>query len=143
MKRWLIKGVFILLMSTCPFLSARGIEPVDNSDEEVGQEEALLEGDDLNEPNDHECENLQEAVNIFVPLQATVSDEFAKISDLALCDSMMDQCDYFSNQAKKVQKEYRARCDSDYEIVPLAKCDYDATPCVKRIHHLVLGGLIR
>lgn len=82
------------------------------------------------------CEYLQEKIQIILPLEAKVSQDFARIHDSYLCRSMSNQCEYFYTLAKVSQKQYRDKCDENYQIVKLDKCDYSANPCVKEGRHL-------
>lgn len=80
---------------------------------------------------DDDCAHLQEKIQIILPLEVKVSQDFARVSDPYLCRSMSNQCEYFYTLAKLSQEEYRDTCDTHYQIVKSDKCDYSATPCVK------------
>lgn len=76
-----------------------------------------------------DCDGLREKVDIFITLQKAVNQDFATVTDPALCHVMTEQCEHFYRAAKNLQKEYRNECDRDYEIIEVAECDYVANPC--------------
>jgi len=75
------------------------------------------------------CEELKEKIDIFRPLQETVSQDFARLSDQKLCNSMSSQCEYFYSKIKEYDKAYKDQCNADYAMPKVEKCDYDANPC--------------
>ncbi len=77
------------------------------------------------------CNDLQEKLNIFVPLQETMSRDFARLTDQALCESLGHQCEYFYKTTKTYQKQFHAECDKNYDLGSLKECDYEANNCPK------------
>lgn len=107
-----------------------------------GTGDLLAQEETDTEPTDEEpdmtdvatvCQHLQEKIQIVLPVQNRVSEDFARVSDPYLCRSMATQCEYFYTLAKFSQREYRDTCDADYRIVKVEKCDYSVNPCVKEV----------
>lgn len=74
------------------------------------------------------CTKLGEQMEIILPLAQNVREEFAKLTDPALCPAMSEQCSYFEREVKHLQKSYRQKCDDDYKVKNVA-CDYGDSVC--------------
>lgn len=111
-------GLVGIILSFTFFL---GSTPVFGADNEEEESEASAS-----------CEDLEEKISIIIDLHKKVNSDFIRLRDPSLCASMSKQCEYFYEQAKSYQKQYRDECDDDYEIAKVDKCDYSENPCVKR-----------
>ncbi len=78
------------------------------------------------------CNELKEKIDIFIPLQESISREFASLNDGNLCYQTSKQCEHLYRETKDYEREYRKNCDSDYEVgESLTACDYSANQCPK------------
>lgn len=120
----MLKNLFIFLMTIVFVLGALAYARSEEGSEGEG-------GDEYEPTAVATCEELQEQVNILLPLHEVVKRDFARVSDPYLCKSMAGQCEYFYSLTKYFQKQYRKNCDSAYEVVKIDECDYSDNPCVK------------
>lgn len=120
----MLKNLFILLMTIVFVLGALAYARSEEGSEGEG-------GDEYEPTAVATCQELQEKVNILLPLQEVVKRDFARVTDPYLCKSMAGQCEYFYSLTKYFQKQYRKNCDSEYEVVKIDECDYSENPCVK------------
>lgn len=127
MTTW--KLMMIVVLALTAYAPTLGAEETDE-EEEVIKDEA--------NSSVFVCNELREKLDIFLPLQDTISREFASLSDPNLCYSASKQCEELYEETRDVERQYRKSCDADYAVGDaLSECDYSANQCPKYVDKYV------